>query len=73
MNFMKAYQQGKIKEAFATGTAAVISPIGVLGWKDAEMVFNNGEIGKYSQKIYDTLYGVQTGKLEDPLNWIVKI
>ncbi|WP_041668186.1 branched-chain amino acid aminotransferase [Acetobacterium woodii] len=69
----EAYQQGKIKEAFATGTAAVISPIGTLGWKDTEMVFNNGEIGEYSQKIYDTLYGVQTGKLEDPLNWIEKI
>jgi branched-chain amino acid aminotransferase len=69
----EAYQQGKIKEAFATGTAAVISPIGALGWKDAEMTFNDGKIGEYSQKIYDTLYGVQTGNLEDPLNWIVKL
>lgn len=69
----EAYQQGKIAEVFATGTAAVISPIGTLGWKDAEMTFNDGKIGKYSQKIYDTLYDVQTGNREDPLNWIVKL
>lgn len=68
-----AWQQGKISEAFATGTAAVISPIGTLGWKDAEMTFNDGKIGKYSQKIYDTLYDIQTGNQEDPLNWIVKL
>ena len=69
----EAWQQGKITEAFATGTAAVIAPIGTLGWKDVEMTFNDGKIGKYSQKIYDTLYDVQTGNLEDPLNWIVKL
>lgn len=66
------FEQGKIKEAFATGTAAVVSPIGTLGWRDKEMIFNNGKIGKYSQKIYDMLYGIQTGKVEDSLNWIVK-
>ena len=69
----EAYQQGRIKEAFATGTAAVISPIGALGWQDIEMTFNNGEIGQYAQKIYDTLYGMQTGHVEDSLNWIVKL
>lgn len=69
----QAYQDGKIKEAFATGTAAVISPIGSLGWKDAEMTFNDGKIGQYAQKIYDTLYGVQVGEEKDELDWIEKI
>jgi len=71
--FYDLHQQGKVQEAFATGTAAVISPIGTLGWQDKEMTFNNGEIGEYTQKIYDTLYGVQTGHIKDTLNWIVKL
>jgi len=71
--FYELYQQGKVQEAFATGTAAVISPIGTLGWQDKKMTFNNGDIGEYTQKIYDTLYGVQTGHIKDTLNWIVKI
>ncbi len=67
------FQEGKVQEVFSTGTAAVISPIGTLGWKDKEMTFNDGEIGEYTKKIYETLYGVQTGHVEDPLNWIVKL
>lgn len=69
----QAYQKGRVKEAFATGTAAVISPIGVLAWNGHEMVFNDGKIGKYAQRIYDTLYGIQTGHEEDFLNWIEKV
>ena len=69
----EAYQAGKVKEAFATGTAAVISPIGTLTWNKEEMLFNDGEIGEYAQKIYDTLYGIQTGNVEDFLNWTEKI
>ena len=71
--FYELYKQGKVQEAFATGTAAVISPIGTLGWQDKKMNFNNGDIGEYTQKIYDTLYGMQTGHIKDTLNWIVKI
>lgn len=71
--FYELYQQGKVKEVFATGTAAVISPIGTLGWQDKEMTFNHGDIGEYTQKIYDTLYGIQTGHIKDTLNWIVKL
>jgi len=71
--FYELYKQGKIQEAFATGTAAVISPIGTLGWQDKTMTFNHGEIGEYTQKIYNTLYGVQTGHIKDTLNWIVKL
>ncbi|MBK5244905.1 MAG: branched-chain amino acid aminotransferase [Eubacteriaceae bacterium] len=71
--FYELYQQGKVQEAFATGTAAVISPIGTLGWQDKEMTFNHGDIGAYTQKIYDTLYGIQTGHIKDTLNWIVKL
>ena len=70
---VEAYKNGLVEEVFATGTAAVISQIGSLTYEGEDMVFNNGEIGSYSQKIYDTLFGIQTGKIEDPFEWTVKL
>ncbi len=68
-----AAKEGRLKEAFGTGTAAVISPIGHLKWEDNIMIINNGEIGPVSQKLYDTLTGIQWGKLEDTMNWTVEV
>ena len=65
-----AYQSGKLREAFGTGTAAVISPIGELKYGDVAMKLNNGEIGPISQKLYDTLTGIQWGNIKDEFNWI---
>lgn len=65
----KAYDEGKLVEAWGTGTAAVISPIGELKYGDKVMVINNGEIGETSQKLYDTLTGIQWGKVEDKMGW----
>ncbi|WP_432358980.1 branched-chain amino acid aminotransferase [Sporosarcina sp. UB5] len=65
----EAYESGILEEAFGTGTAAVISPIGELYWNDKKITINNGEIGSLSQKIYDTMTGIQTGKVEDPFGW----
>ena len=68
-----AYNAGKLEEAFGTGTAAVISPIGEFSWKGEKMIINNGETGELSHKLYDTLTGIQSGKLEDPLGWVTKV
>ncbi|MDO5559196.1 MAG: branched-chain amino acid aminotransferase [Oscillospiraceae bacterium] len=68
-----AYDAGKLQEVFGTGTAAVISPVGHLKWGDKVMTINNNEIGPISQKLYDTMTGIQYGKLEDKFNWIHKI
>lgn len=64
---------GRLKEAFGTGTAAVISPIGELKWGDNHMVINHGEIGQISQRLYDNLTGIQWGKLPDNMNWTVEV
>ena len=69
----QAYDEGRLLEAFGSGTAAVISPIGELKWGDKVMTLNNGEIGEISQKIYDTLTGIQWGKIEGPEGWSVKV
>ncbi len=68
-----AYDAGKLDEVFGTGTAAVISPVGHLKWGDKVMEINNNKIGPISQRIYDTLTGIQWGKVEDTFNWVVKL
>lgn len=69
----EANRAGKLEEAFGTGTAAVISPIGELNWNGEKLIVNNGQIGELSQKIYDTITGIQTGVEEDPFGWRVAI
>lgn len=69
----KAGEEGRLEEVFATGTAAVISPVGELSWAGKKLVINNGEIGELSQKLYDELYGIQTGVVEDRYGWTVEV
>ncbi len=70
---MAAGESGRLKEAFGTGTAAVVSPVGMLEYQGKEIVVNNGEIGKVTMDFYNTLTGIQWGKKEDPHNWITKV
>ncbi len=66
-------KSGKLTEAFGTGTAAVISPVGVLALRDEKVTLGDGGIGTISQKLYDTLTGIQYGRLEDKNGWILKL
>ena len=68
-----AAENGKLEECFGTGTACVVSPVGYLVNKDKKMVINDGKIGEISQKLYDTITGIQTGKIEDKFNWVVEV
>ncbi|MBR4014235.1 MAG: branched-chain amino acid aminotransferase [Clostridia bacterium] len=68
-----AYNAGKLNEAFGTGTAAVVSPMGLLDTGDVQMTINNGEIGEVAQKLYDTLTGIQWGRVSDDFGWTVKV
>ncbi|MBR3863241.1 MAG: branched-chain amino acid aminotransferase [Clostridia bacterium] len=70
---LEAQKNGKLEEVFGTGTAAVISPVGKLRYKDDVMTIGDGGIGPVSQKLYDTITGIQTGKLADPLGWRVTL
>ena len=64
-----AADNGTLKEVYATGTAAVISPIGTLCYQGRDYVVGNNEVGPIAQRLYDTIYGIQTGTAEDPHNW----
>ena len=61
---------GKITEVFGCGTAAVISPVGVLGFKGNKHVINDNQTGDVSKHLYDELTGIQYGTLEDKFGWI---
>ena len=66
---VEALENGTLKEAWGCGTAAVISPIGELCYKDKKYTVSGGEIGKTTQHLYDTLTGIQWGNIEDKFGW----
>ena len=68
-----AAQDGSLEEAFGTGTAAVISPIGLMSIHGQDIQIGDGKIGPTAQKLYDTLTGIQWGKIADPFDWTYEI
>lgn len=70
---MSASREGKLEEVFGTGTAAVISPVGELRYEDEVAHINNGEIGDVTQKLYNTITGIQWGVLPDDMGWTTSI
>ncbi len=69
----EAAENGTLEEAFGTGTAAVISPMGELNYNGKVITINDSKIGELSQRIYDTVTGIQTGVVEDSFNWTVEV
>lgn len=68
-----AAKEGRLKEVFGTGTAAVISPVGEILYEGTHYVINDGKIGPVAQDIYDTITDTQYGRIEDKYNWVRKI
>ena len=69
----EAAENGTLEEAWGTGTAAVVSPIGELAMGDKKVTVSGGKIGPITQKLYDELTGIQWGRVADPHNWITKL
>jgi branched-chain amino acid aminotransferase len=72
-DLMAAGHDGSLQEAFACGTAAVISPVGALNYQGDEITINNFTIGETTQKLYDYLTGIQWGTEKDAFGWITPI
>ena len=70
---VEAAKTGALEECWGSGTAAVISPVGALRFEDTVMEISGGSIGPVSQKLYDTVTGLQTGKIPDDLGWTVEV
>ncbi len=69
----QAMENGTLEEAWGCGTAAVVSPIGELCYKDVKYTVNEGKIGAVTQHLYDTLTSIQWGKTEDTFGWTKQI
>ena len=72
-DIMKAGHEGHLDEVFGTGTAAVVSPVKELDWKGDKVDISGGKIGPVTQRLYDTMTGIQWGKLPDTKGWIVPV
>jgi len=70
---ISALESGKLKEVFATGTAAVISPVGKLAPRGKRHIISGGKVGPLSRKLYDHIMGIQYGKIKDPYGWMEKV
>ena len=70
---IRAQENGTLNEAFGTGTAAVISPVGMMEYKGQDYSVNGGQMGAITKWLYDTITGIQSGRLEDPYGWVVKL
>ncbi len=69
----EAHSRGQLKEIFATGTAAVVSPIGFIHHNGENLDLKQLSMGPLAQKLYDTITGIHHGEVEDPDNWCTLI
>jgi branched-chain amino acid aminotransferase len=70
---IETIKSGQMKEAFATGTAAVISPVGEISYKEQAYTVGSRGVGELSQKLYDEIVGIQYGERPDPFGWVNKL
>jgi branched-chain amino acid aminotransferase len=70
---MADIKSGWVREAFGSGTAAVITPVGSLCYRDECITVGDGGVGRLTQKLYDTLTGVQYGRIDDTFGWLRKL
>ena len=68
-----AHAAGKLQEAFGSGTAAVISPVGIIKYDDKVIEIGDNKVGPISQQFFTDLTDIQYGKAEAPQGWIEKI
>jgi branched-chain amino acid aminotransferase len=70
---VEAARNGKLEECWGSGTAAVVSPVGTLRHGEDIMKIGDGGIGEVCQRLYDTITGIQLGKIQGPEGWVVEV
>ena len=68
-----AAADGTLREVFGTGTAAVVSPVGLLRYKGEDFPVNAGKIGPVAQRFYDEITGIQYGEIADRFGWVKRV
>ncbi len=64
-----SYKEGKLQEVFGSGTAAVISPVGLIHHNGETIQLDQEKIGPFAKKMFNTITGIQYGKVEDNFGW----
>jgi branched-chain amino acid aminotransferase len=70
---VEAHRSGALTEAFGTGTAAVVAPIGELGLDDRRLVIGRGRIGELAARLYSAITAIQVGSQPDPYQWVEEV
>jgi len=70
---IESSKNGKLKEAFASGTAAIISPVGQIHYRGRDYLINGGKTGPIAEKLYNEILQIQYGMKDDPFKWRVQI
>lgn len=70
---MEAGKNGTLQEVFGTGTAAVISPVKEIHHREQSVSVHETGRGPLGQKLYDTITGIQSGRLDDPFGWVYPV
>jgi branched-chain amino acid aminotransferase len=70
---LDAHKTGLLKEVFASGTAAIVSPVGQFYFRDGEHIINDGKVGPLTERLYNEILQIQYGEKEDSFGWRVKI
>jgi branched-chain amino acid aminotransferase len=70
---LAAARGGKLLEAWGTGTAAVISPVGELSYKSERFAINGGKIGELTQRLYTAITDIQYARVPDTHGWTVEV
>jgi branched-chain amino acid aminotransferase len=64
---------GKLREVFACGTAAVLTPIGTVRWSGGEFQVADGGPGEVTMSLRQQLVDIQRGRAEDPFGWVHRV
>ncbi|OPY90812.1 MAG: Branched-chain-amino-acid aminotransferase 2 [Syntrophus sp. PtaU1.Bin208] len=70
---LRAVEAGTLREVFASGTAAVVSPVGQFYYQGKEHLVNDGKTGVFTKQLYEEMLSIQCGEKEDPFGWRIKI
>jgi branched-chain amino acid aminotransferase len=70
---ISAQANGSLKEAFASGTAAIVSPIGQFYYKGKALIIKEGKTGTLTEKLYNEILQIQYGEKEDPFGWRINV
>jgi branched-chain amino acid aminotransferase len=70
---LAAHRNGALREVFGCGTAAVITPVGELGWRGEKLIINGGQAGETARKLYDAITSIQYGRAPDAYGWMTSI